>query len=890
MARVTDKLNPQSLMQKARFFPASLRSGLRFAFIAAVLFLAGFGGAKAAGAAGGLAPAANQNLAIARGAMGKEFLLSASIIPQAVSPTSTGLAGRIVRFELFHDGVDMYEATKGLVVTEDLPARRLLTTFPIVEQDDDKVVIDFNKGMRRVFTDIWYSSGDVQGANRERTLEIPQSRVFEVKLDGDQLIIRQSAQARDRVNDLDREQRYEVRYFITPYQPSDFKSKELSATEARHVRFWEIEPQLETTSGRVTSKIARFDASQGILFYYSANTPPDYVEAVREGILYWNKAFGKEVLKVEKAPAEVTAPDARYNVIQWVPWNNAGFAYADALIDPRTGAAQHGQAYITSAFAIVSRSGARELLRLMRGTAEKEGKTKAETQEAPQQLGINFLRPTSMCSVDAGVFAEQIAAGIEDMLADEKLSDAAVLRISQDYVRDCVAHEVGHILGLPHNFAGSVEGTLTRKELDEWFHDYVTNPETNRFEKMITGSTVMDYDIFKSRVFMGHLIHLGKEALPYDRAAMQWGYFDGHEAEEKKLLCSYSGYGDVRTFDYGADPVVGAYANISELIRNLPNSIIEGFIRAKAPRDPRDKQPLKEVNLSVDITASRLTNELESLLTWFKAATRSVKVENAFDYVGELDRRDIIQAHWKALNDQIEKLGGVDRAVFSFLPLDLKLELKNEPKEVAAAEKIDAKKLTERLAKLLESPAYTNFVGLDEKTNSFTKEEKELIQKRGQKFFEELEKQVVKRVGVLFEHSARDLGVEANKSVADEDIVAQLEKRIVDFSKTVIMAKNEEERRKGKVDKSLVEVVDFKYDLETRLAAARALGDGIGSFKGWATDAKGDLNKQLKDDVEGALNIQNLKYFQESNLSRALREWYLDQQAILALLPPKKGK
>ena len=53
-----------------------------------------------------------------------------------------------------------------------------------------------------------------------------------------------------------------------------------------------------------------------------------------DGILYWNHAFGKDIVEAKKAPAGVTAPDADYNVIQWVPWDNAGFAYADDLMDP----------------------------------------------------------------------------------------------------------------------------------------------------------------------------------------------------------------------------------------------------------------------------------------------------------------------------------------------------------------------------------------------------------------------------------------------------------------------------------------------------------------------------------------------------------------------------
>ena len=63
-------------------------------------------------------------LAIPRTGFGKDYLFTASLIPQAQAATSSGLAGKIVRFELFPDGVDMYESTQGLVVTEDLPARR----------------------------------------------------------------------------------------------------------------------------------------------------------------------------------------------------------------------------------------------------------------------------------------------------------------------------------------------------------------------------------------------------------------------------------------------------------------------------------------------------------------------------------------------------------------------------------------------------------------------------------------------------------------------------------------------------------------------------------------------------------------------------------------------
>jgi hypothetical protein len=109
------------------------------------------------------------------------------------------------------------------------------------------------------------------------------------------------------------------------------------------------------------------------------------------------------------------------------------------------------------------------------------------------------------------------------------------------------------------------------------------------------------------------------------------------------------------------------------------------------------------------------------------------------------------------------------------------------------------------------------------------------------------------------------------------------------LAKLVITAKDESKRLHGKLDKGYVEVLEYKYDQDTRLAAARALEDKTGSFKGWAEDAKSELNTQLKNDVETALNLAHFKDFKVALLSRSIREWYQRQQDILALLPPAPG-
>jgi hypothetical protein len=696
-------------------------------------------------------------------------------------------------------------------------------------------------------------------------------------------------QTRDRESDQNTEGQFEVRYFLSPYQPGNFAGKEPTVPDERYAKFFETEGQIEPGTGRMSSRIARFDLNHPIQFYYSANTPPEYVQAVKDGILYWNTVFGREVVHADKAPDGATAPDAKYNIIQWVPWDKAGFAYADILLDPLNGESKHGQVYMTSAFTFLGEARARALLRAFADVAKpKKDGTKSN-------FGLPFLNSAECCESDPQAFAMQMENGLQAMLATDGLTDKAVLSASQDYVREVIAHEVGHVLGLRHNFAGSLGATLTSKELDDWFNAYLTGQPLDAYTNKIASTSEMEYTVFKGSVFTGWAMRTTHKPLPHDRAAIQWGYFDSEEARTNKMLFAsdedVARYGDVRTFDYGRDPVIGNYAAVASAINLLPNTIIETFIAARAPQNPNDRLPLEQVTLNYTITASQLTAQFVDMLQWFNADTRSLKVENDFDYLGDMNVKERHAAHWKYLNTQIEQLGGVDRALFSDLPNDIKLDLGTEPADMQIVPRLSATNLTARLEQLLNSTNYQTFVGLDSKQYSFTADERALILARGKKFFTELEKELIKQTCVRLENAPRDLGVEAgaDETASEDDITAKLENRIIEIAKYVIIARDETNRIAGKVDKSYVEVPVFKYDQDTRLAAAKMLNEKTGSFKGWADDAKSDLNSQLKKQIEEALNISHFKDFTVALLSRPLRDWYQQQQEILALLPAAPG-
>jgi excinuclease UvrABC nuclease subunit len=200
-------------------------------------------------------------------------------------------------------------------------------------------------------------------------------------------------------------------------------------------------------------------------------------------------------------------------------------------------------------------------------------------------------------------------------------------------------------------------------------------------------------------------------------------------------------------------------------------------------------------------------------------------------------------------------------------------------------ERLSSSNLTAKLERLLTNANYSTFVGLDDKKYSFTKEERELIVKRARKCFEELEKEVIRQVCQRLTSASRDLDFEAHGHVSDDDALSKLDQRIIDLAKLVITTQDETNKIEGKEDKQIVTVPHFKYDQATRLDAAKMLGPTTGSYKGWADEAKSDINEALKKEVDSALGLDHYKDFKPSVLSRPLQEWYQEQQEILALLP-----
>jgi hypothetical protein len=152
------------------------------------------------------------------------------------------------------------------------------------------------------------------------------------------------------------------------------------------------------------------EAVEPIVYYLDPGVPEPVRSALIDGALWWNEAFEaigyKDAFQVKTLPADADPMDVRYNVIQWVHRSTRGWSYGSSVTDPRTGEILKG--HVT--------------------------------------LGSLRVRQDYL-----------IAQGMMAPFA-EKENDEALLELALARIRQLSAHEVGHTLGLTHNFAASNYG------------------------------------------------------------------------------------------------------------------------------------------------------------------------------------------------------------------------------------------------------------------------------------------------------------------------------------------------------------------------------------------------------------------------------------------------
>ncbi|MEO7761142.1 MAG: zinc-dependent metalloprotease, partial [Casimicrobiaceae bacterium] len=347
-----------------------------------------------------------------------------------------------------------------------------------------------------------------------------------------------------------------------------------------------------------------------IVYWLDKNIPEKYRETVRAGVLEWNKAFEKigfkDAIHVEQQPddADFDTGDTRHASIRWVVNTSTGaLAIGPSRIDPRSGEILDADIEIEDSWT-----------RLPRRVA-------GEQFPAPSALtrGERFCEYGEAAAAELE-FTMDLLAARGDMEPNSPEAEAFV----RATLKDVVTHEVGHTLGLVHNFRASTIYTLAQ-----------VNDKSFTATHGLAGSA-MDYNAFNV-VLSGETQgeYVMSTIGPYDYWAIEYAYKPIAADQEKEELGR-----------------IAARSKEPELA--FANDYDAGFGGPVEGMDPQvNRRDLGADPLEFAERRIKLSREL-----WDRLQTRTLKAGESYDFL----RRSVVAGLSQvsvAANVSAKYIGGV---------------------------------------------------------------------------------------------------------------------------------------------------------------------------------------------------------------------------------------
>jgi hypothetical protein len=454
-----------------------------------------------------------------------------------------------------------------------------------------------------------------------------------------------------------------VGYFLSAVK--DFSSKSKDTSFVRYIHRWRLEPAetIDLKTGKLS--VPR----KSIKFYVEKTVPHEFRAAVRDGILEWNKAFEKigfrdaiEVVQQSDRQEDQFDPeDMNYNTIRWVTTDSA-WAIGPSRANPLTGEILDADIlfdadfirYWKHEYKLFSRTGiGLEPASPIRAMAQGWGldpnllrrpDAPEGWNDKPQRVAEDPTRDRLMAiqqglcqccnyrSYEMGFAALALAArGITKGKEKDDVPDLLL----QQAVKETIMHEVGHTLGLRHNFKAS---TMLKNE--DLHNTEITHKQG------LSGS-VMDYNpvnLAPKGVKQGD--YFSTTLGPYDYWAIEYAYkpLSGGTEGEYAELAKIANRGALPGHDYGtdedlfltADPNINQWDLGSDVMKFAQDRILlaEELLKGLANRVVEDGEGYQRARVALGLLMSQYGNGAYLI-------SRFVGAESAHrDHKGDPQARD----------------------------------------------------------------------------------------------------------------------------------------------------------------------------------------------------------------------------------------------------------
>ncbi len=295
-----------------------------------------------------------------------------------------------------------------------------------------------------------------------------------------------------------------VGYFTT--QVTDLTSK-ASAPYRDLLHRWDL--QKKNPEAKLSNPV------EPITWWIENTTPLELRDTIRDAVLGWNLAFQSAgftnavEVKIQPDDADWDADDIRYHVLRWTSSPDPPFGgYGPSFVNPRTGQILGADIMLEYIF-LTNRIRFREIVKL--GNAD---------ESRPTPLG---LPSHHYCTAGSCIHSSRIAGAAMLQAQAARFGNGPIDMdaLIKEALTDLILHEVGHTLGLNHNFRAS--HLYDRKTI----HDTEKTSQTG-----LTGS-VMDYspiNLSPDPEQQGHYFSIVPG--PYDHWAIRYGYGQKESLED----------------------------------------------------------------------------------------------------------------------------------------------------------------------------------------------------------------------------------------------------------------------------------------------------------------------------------------------------------------------